>query len=153
MIKRIAVLLLLAALTCLTTGCKRMDYSLPENPVEFYNGTFVNPADQNDTYYSVTYQERIYIPYGRLASKGMGGDDLGRCLGYQVQDGVKDENSRFFALANDDNTDFLVRKYIGGIMEQPVFFRAVDTKGKELTVPSCIENDDLILFWNEKSQK
>ncbi|MBP0976151.1 MAG: hypothetical protein J6P20_08810, partial [Oscillospiraceae bacterium] len=151
MIKRFAFLLLLAAVLCLVTGCKRIDDSLPENPAVFYNETFINPADRNDTYYAVRYQDRIYIPYGKPAKGGVDGEDVGSCLGYQVQDGAEDQNMRFFTLAGDEDTDLLMRKYIGGIMEQPVFFRAVDTKGKDITVPAYIEPDEDGLFWNDLS--
>lgn len=147
--KRFPFLLLLAAVLCLVTGCSRFDYSLPDDPVAFHNGTFVNPADQNDTYYSVTYHGRIYIPYGKLQKGGMNPDELGRCLGYQVQDGSEDKNMRFFALAGDENTDFLMRKYIGGFMDQPDFFRAVDTKYQDITVPACIAPDEDDLFWTD----
>lgn len=149
--KRFAFALLLAAVLCLVTGCKRIDDSLPENPAVFYNETFINPADRNDTYYAVRYQDRIYIPYGKPAKGGVDGEDVGSCLGYQVQDGAEDQNMRFFTLAGDEDTDFLMRKYIGGIMEQPVFFRAVDTKGKDITVPAYIEPDEDGLFWNDVS--
>ena len=149
--KHFAFPLLLAAVLCLATGCRRIDDSLPENPGMFQNETYINPADPNDTYFAVRYQDRVYIPFGKPAKGGVDSDAVGSCLGYQVQDGAEDQNMRFFTLAGDEDTDFLMRKYIGGIMEQPVFFRAVDTKGKDITVPAFIEQDDDALFWKALS--
>lgn len=149
--KRFTIPLLLAAAAFMMTACQRADGSLPENPVIFQNETFINPADQNDTYFSVTYQDRIYIPYGKPAEGGVDADAIGSCLGYQMQDGVEDQNMRFYALAGDEDTVFLMRKYVGGIMDQPVFFRAVDTKAKNITVPAYVEPDHDGLFWTDLS--
>ena len=145
--KRFTIPLLLAAAACMVTACQNADDALPENPVIFQNETFINPADQNDTYYAVRYQDRIYIPYGKPAEGGVDADAIGSCLGYQMQDGVEDQNMRFYTLAGDEDTVFLMRKYVGGIMDQPVFFRAVDTKAKDIAVPAYIEPDHDEPFW------
>lgn len=153
MLRKIGIIGFAAVLCAALTGCgKRFDDTLPENPAIFQNKTFINPADQNDTYFSVEYQSRIYIPYGKPRSGGADADAIGSCLGYQVQDGVEDQNMRFFSLAGDEDTDFLMRKYIGGMMEQPMFFRAVDTKAKDIAVPAYIVPDPDGLFWQDLSE-
>ena len=149
--KRFTLPLLLAAAAFILTACQNADDALPENPVVFHHETFIDPADQNETYYAVRYQDRIYIPYGKPAEGGVDADAIGSCLGYLEQDGVEDQNMRFFALAGDEDTVFLMRKYVGGIMDQPLFFRAVDTKAKNITVPAYVEPDHDGLFWTDLS--
>ena len=128
-------------------GCiKRIDYTLPENPIEFNNGTFVVPDNEDDTYLSFEYNGRTYICYGTL-NFFINGNDVGKCLGYYVQDGEKDENMRIFLLAGDEDENFLVRIHIGGIMDQPDFFRAIDTRYKDIEVPRCIRASETDRFW------
>lgn len=145
--KRFTLPLLLAAAAFMMTACQHADDALSENPVVFHHETFIDPADQNEAYYAVRYQDRIYIPYGKPAEGGVDADAIGCCLGYLEQDGVEDQNMRFYTLAGDEDTVFLMRKYVGGIMDQPVFFRAVDTKAKDIAVPAYIEPDHDEPFW------
>lgn len=123
----------------LLTGCSRIDYSLPQTPIEFHNGTFVNPNDPDDAYQSLEYNGRTYIPYGTLKGR-ITGKDVGACLGYIVQDGVKDENSRIYLLAEDPDANYLLSYYVGGIMDQPMFYRALDTTGQSIHTPRFIDD-------------
>ncbi len=127
-------------------GCgRRIDYELPEKPIEFHTGTFVNPADSDDTYQTIEYNGRTYIGYGTLRNS-IDGDDVGKCLGYVVQDGVKMDDMRVFPLNADPDANYLVRFAIGGFMNQPDFFRALDTRGKTIDTPPYIESLDYS-FW------
>ena len=137
-----------AVCLCLTllalSGCvNRIDDSLPDDPLEFLTHTFINPADQNDTYLALEYDGRVYIPYGNLAGS-IDGNDV---VGYYVQDGNKMEDTRIFLLANDSDANFLMRMDLVGVMSQPDFFRAVDTKGEEIDIPQFIHAMD-DPFWN-----
>ena len=123
----------------LLTGCSRIDYSLPEDPIEFHTGTFVDPNDPDDAYQSIEYNGRTYIPYGTLKGH-ITGKDVGACLGYIVQDGVKDENARIYLLAEDPDANYLMDYYVGGIMDQPMFYRALDTTGQPIHTPSFIDD-------------
>ena len=126
------------AVALLLTGCgRRIDYELPVNPIEFHTGTFVNPADPDDTCQSIEYNGRTYIGYGTL--KGSIDDDVGQCLGYIVQDGVVMKDVRVFLLKADIDANYLVQLVSGGMMDQPVFFRALDTRGKTIDTPPYIE--------------
>lgn len=139
-----SALCLAAALTAaaLTTGCgKRIDYSLPHDPIAFDTGNFVNPDNSDDTYLSITYNGRTYIGYGTLKNS-IDGDYVGKCLGYRVQEGKKIEDSRFFLLNADKADNYLVEIDIAGEMSQPLFFRATDTAGKDISTPDCIESLD-----------
>ena len=128
------------------TGCgRRIDYELPENPIEFHTGTFVNPADPDDTYQSIEYNGRTYIGYGTLRNS-INGDDVGKCLGYIIQDGIVMKDELVFPLNADPDENYLVQLVSGGIMDQPIFFRALDTRGKAIGTPPYIESLDYS-FW------
>lgn len=133
------------------TGCRtRINYSLLSNPIEFNTGTFVNPDDKTDTYLSVEYNGRTYIPYGVLKNS-IDGKDVDSCLGYYVQDGEKMEDVRFFLLTNDTDENFLVRIDTVGFMSQPDFFRVIDSKDKNISIPKFIGVSDVSEgepFWN-----
>ena len=82
--------------TLIFAGCgSRIDYSLPEDPIEFNTSTFVNPVDSDDTYLSIEYNGRTYIPFGTLVGI-VPESEMGDCLGYVVQDGIKMEDVRIF---------------------------------------------------------
>ena len=121
-------------------GCgSRIDYSLPANPMEFNTGTYVNPNDPDDSYISIEYSGRTYIPYGTINGI-VPKDGMGDCLGYIVQDDTKMEDSRVFLLTGDVDANYLGRFETEGVMNQPNFFRAVDTVGQDITTPKYIED-------------
>lgn len=121
-------------------GCgRRIDYELPESPIEFHYGTFANPADSDDTYHSIQYNGRTYIGYGTLKNS-IDGNDVGKCLGYVIQDGVVMKKVRIFPLNADPDANYLVIIFTDTFMNQPFFFRALDTKGKEIGTPPYIES-------------
>ncbi len=131
----LAILLIL-----ILAGCgSRIDYSLPADPIEFNTGTFVNPADPDDDYISIEYNGRTYIPYGTINGI-VPKDEMGDCLGYIVQDGTKMEDSRIFLLTGDPDANYLGRFETEEIMNQPDFFRAIDTVRQDITTPKYIED-------------
>lgn len=51
----------------LPAGCgKTINRALPEQSIEFHTGTFVNPSNAEDSFRSIEYNKRIYIPFGAL---------------------------------------------------------------------------------------
>ena len=135
-----------AALLFLAAGCgSRIDDALPESPIEFHTGTFVNPADSDDTYQSIEYNGRTYIGYGTLKN-AIDGNDVGKCLGYIVQDGVVMKDVRLLLLNDDPDANYLVQIFTDGFMNQPFFFRALDTKEKVIGIPPYIESLDYT-YW------
>ena len=119
-------------------GCGNgINYELPDEPIKFRTQTFVSPVDKNDTYSAIKYNDRLYIPYGTI-SRSLKVEDVGECLGYIVQDGVEDKNARIYKLA--ETGDYIVEIYINGEMDQPVFYRAEDTIGKNIDTPSYIDS-------------
>ena len=127
-------------------GCgKKADYSLPDNPIAFETGTYVNPGDEEDAYTSIEYNGRTYIGYGTIKGN-IRANEVGDCLGYIVQDGTKLEDSRVFLLADDTDANYLGRFDTVGVMNQPDFYRAIDTVGQVVNTPAYI--DDLGYdFW------
>ena len=131
-----------SALLLILAGCgRRIDYGLPETPIEFHTGTFVNPSDSDDTYQSIEYDGRTYIGFGTVKNR-ISRDDVGQCLGYIVQDGVVMKDVRVFRLNADPDANYLIQIFTDGFMNQPIFFRALDTRGKIIGVPPYIENLD-----------
>ncbi|WP_303787894.1 hypothetical protein [Ruminococcus flavefaciens] len=132
---------LLISATLMMCGCQRgsygINYELPDEPIKFSTQTFVSPVDKNDTYSAIKYNDRLYIPYGTL-DKTLKGDDVGACLGYIVQDGVEDKGARIYLLTATD--DYLAEIFINAGMQQPIFFRAEDTIGKNIDTPSYIHS-------------
>lgn len=82
----------------------------------------------------------------------LSGSDVGECLGYIVQNGQKDENSRFFLLNEDTDCNYLVILETEGKMTQPSFMRAIDTQTKEITTPDYIQDLEYE-FWKSNQQE
>ena len=136
--KRIHTAAVLLAALCLT-GCGRDRYALPEKPVVFETGTFVNPDNPEDTFLSVEWDGRTYILFG--IEKGMT-THFGPCLGY-VGD---DKNERIFAAEGLPKEEYLIEYYVAGKMEQAVYLRCIDTKGNP--VPEQLESCGYP-FWDD----
>ena len=124
----------------LLTGCgNKIDYSLPDNPIAFETATYTNPTDSEDTYTSIEYNGRTYIGYGTLKGN-LTKEDVGDCLGFIVQDNVRMEDTRIFTLTTDAGVNYLARLETEGVMNQPDFFRAIDTLGQDIATPDFIED-------------
>jgi hypothetical protein len=136
--------LLLGAVVGLTVfmmcGCGNgINYDLPDEPQAFLTESYIDPSDKDDGYETIVYNGRRYIPYGTLG-KTLKGDDVGECLGYIVQDGVADKNTRVYVLTADKDVNYLAEINTEGFMDQPIFLRAEDTIGKDIDTPSYIES-------------
>ena len=93
---------------------------------------------------SYKYAGRIYVPYGRR-KEGWGkpgSRELDRCVGYvesndsapekPVKDeGTADSGLRIYTLKGDDDHNFLMEYVETGLMDEPTYLRAVDTKGED----------------------
>ena len=128
---------LLGAMLILTGCGNGINYDLPDDPIKFETQRYVSPKDNDDGYQIIEYGGRLYIPYGTI-SRSLKVEDVGECLGYIVQDGVEDKNARIYKLA--ETGDYIVDIYINGEMDQPVFYRAENTIGKNIDTPSYIDS-------------
>ena len=145
MVRRIIAALLLGGM--LLTGCGWLNDSekygaLPNPPVRFTQQDYVNPKNPEDGYMAVEYGGRLYLPYGTL--KGViRPKDVQACIGYVFQEDYPDDtNSRLHTLAADQDVNYLMEYYVNGMMEQPTFYRALDTRGREIVTPGFIESLD-----------
>ena len=143
--KRLFTLLLAALFLLGLAGCGTpINYDLPEEPIEFHTASFVNPDDPEDGYLAIEYRGRTYVPYG---TGSVGGKDVGPCLGYIVQDGEVRDGDRIFPLTADPDLNYLAELTWQGFMDQPIFYRALDTRGKDVETPRFIQSLDYA-YWD-----
>lgn len=137
---------LLVLCIMLFVGCGKTTYpDLPKNPIAFEMGSFEDTDHDNALFGTLEYNGRTYIGYGTI-NNNFKKSDIDQCIGYIVMDNNStsnpdpdDTSSRIYTLAGDTEHNFLM-DYTDGVMNQPNFWRAVDTKGKDIPVPSCIDD-------------
>ena len=129
----------------LLSGCGLFDDSqkfgaLPDPPVKFTQQEYCNPDNPEDGYMAVEYNGRLYVPYGTL--KGMiTPKNVKECIGYIFREDYPDDtNTHLHTLADDPEVNFLMDYYVNGEMEQPFFYRAIDTVGKDIRILDFIES-------------
>ena len=83
----------------------------------------------------INYNGREYAFFGTLKNS-MSNDSLRECIGY-VGD---DKNERIYTLMEDTFDNYIMVKNTNGVMDQPGFYRATDTKNKDILTPSYIES-------------
>lgn len=146
---------MLCVCTILFTGCGESIYpELPKNPIAFEMGSFTDVNDDNVGYGTIEYNGRIYMSYGALR-KTLHKSDIDKCIGYIICDensssytDLSDRTRRVYTLAGDTEENFLMDYLVDDtFMNQPGFWRAIDTKGKSVNQPDCIESLDYELFW------
>ena len=135
------------------TGCTMKYPELDENAIAFTVSSYVDEEHDNASYLTIEYNGRTYLPYG--TQKGiLQSKDLDKCIGYIVQDensssivDPDNKDTRIYTLTEDKDNNFLMEYYIGtNEMNDPIFYRAMDTKGKDITIPKIIDgpNDN---YW------
>ena len=139
--KKYVVLLIIVIAMITLSGCLKVNYpELPENPVVFEMGEYIDKSDDEAGYSTIEYNGRIYMPYGTI-KRAINSDDIDKCIGYVVQDGQKDTDERIYTLFEDKANNYLMMYYVGeSLMNQPDFWRAVDTNGKNIDTPVYIES-------------
>lgn len=90
-------------------------------------------ADQDEIL--LTYNDRTYSYFGRLNDK-MSNSSIRECVGY-IDD---DKDTRIYTLYEDISDNYLMVRHTGGIMDQPEFLRATDTKRMDIYTPSYIKS-------------
>ncbi len=90
-------------------------------------------TDQGETLFS--YNGRTYSYFGGLNGK-MSNDSVRECIGYTDND----KDTRVYTLYEDIADNYLMIRHTGGIMDQPEFLRAVDTKNRDIYTPSYIKS-------------
>lgn len=120
-------------------GCGQSIYpELPENAIAFAMGEMTDKADDDSLYATFEYNGRTYIGYGIL-SGSMKEENIKSCIGYLVQDGETTTDIRVYTLADNEEDDYLMT-YVEGVMNQPDFWRAIDTCGTVIDTPEYIDS-------------
>lgn len=138
-----AVMILLFALS----GCTGKTLpDLPKNAIAFDMGTFNDSGHDNALFGSLEFNGRTYIAYGTINSKYKQ-NCIESCIGYVIQNEhsssvVDPDNTsrRIYTLSGDTDHNFLL-EYDDTVklMDQPTFYRAIDTNGKNILIPNYID--------------
>lgn len=129
-------------------GCGRIRYpALLDEPIAFQMGTFEDTEHDFALFGTLEYKGRTYIGYGTI-SDAFGQEDVDQCIGYIVMDknssshpDPNDFNTRVYTLIGDHDHNFLMDyDNTAGLMNQPSFWRAIDTKGKKIEIPQCVDD-------------
>lgn len=138
------------------TGC--MVETLPDitsNAIGFDMGSFHDTEHDDALFGSIEYNGRTYIAYGTSNNKYKK-SDIESCVGYIIQNAnsstvidPSNTNRRIYTLSGDPEHDYLM-DFDDSIklMNQPTFYRAIDTKGKTIDTPIFIDSLGYE-FWGE----
>lgn len=135
MVKKIILGLFVFIIIISISGCGKLD-DLPSNPIIYHKEDFQNPIEDDD-YVAYVYNDKKYIPYGYIKSKGLFRDlsyAFGRCLGYVYDD----KNERVYELLNEDSDVWIVSYYVNGMMDQPIVLREINSKN--INIPESIDS-------------
>lgn len=151
--KKLFGILLLGVFILGITGCEVKYPDLKDNAIAFSMGEFTDESDNDAKYGTIEYNGRTYMPYGTL--KGViKSQNINKCIGYIIADesssSIVDENdrdTRVYTLIEDANENYLMIYTREALMNQPDFFRAVDTKGKKIDTPNYIDSLNYN-YWN-----
>lgn len=134
--------MLLSLIFC---GCSdSLSIKYPDNPKKFETYDYNNPNNKDDSYRAFDFNNRTYIVYSSL-EKSISSKDVGTCLGCIVQDG-KEQDVWVVKLKFFKNDDYLMIYYPDSHMQKPEFYRAIDTKGKNIETPAYIASSQYE-FW------
>ncbi len=122
---------------------------LKENAIAFNMGEYIDKNDDDAGYGTIIYNGRTYMPYGTL-KRGIKSKNIKECIGYIIQNenssSIVDENNkdtRVYTLIEDPNENYLMIYYIGTtLMNQPAFWKAIDTKDRKVDTPNYIVSLD-----------
>lgn len=139
----------------LTSCMKKKLPDLPDDAALFEMGTFEDVEHDDALFGTLAYNGRTYIAYGTV-NYAYKRSCVDACVGFIVQDehssSVPDPGNtdrRVYTLSADPGHNYLM-EYDDTVrlMNQPTFYRAVDTKGKEIATPDYIQSLGYA-FWEE----
>lgn len=129
-------------------GCGIKYPDLESDAIGFKVSSYIDENDPDDAgYLTIEYNCRTYMPYGTLKGT-LKEKDIEKCVGYIIQDenssSIPDKNNkdtRIYTLTDDEDNNFLMEYYIKtDLMNPQTFYRAIDTKGKDIDIPSYIDD-------------
>ena len=131
----------------LFAGCSPKYPDLEEDAIGFKTSSYIDYDNDGDSSLTFEYNNRVYMPYGTIR-RSVRRKDIDKCIGYIIQDerssSIVDPNNkdtRIYTLVEDKDNNFLMEYYIGTtLMNQPIFYRAIDTRGKKIDIPNYIDS-------------
>lgn len=143
--KKVLLILLISVLFTIT-GCTSKLPDLDKNYTVIEPKTKITTKDE-ETFIFFDYNGRSYIPYG-TTNNYFNYNKVKKCIGYILQTDIvtsnhdiNDNTVRVYTLKGDKNNDYLMVYYIGTtLMNQPDFYRAIDTKNIDIKTPKYIES-------------
>ena len=147
---------ILCAVVMISTfaGCRKTTYpDLSSDAAAFEMGKFFD-KNHNVEYGALEFEGRIYIGYGVLGGS-LHKTDIEKCVGYIVMDeasssavDLNDKSVRIYTLTGDAEHNYLMDcDTATSLMNQPSFWRAVDTQGADIPNPDYIKPLEYS-FWN-----
>jgi len=124
------VFALIAVCAFLLTGCNLQGdgkWALPSDAP-----TYQLIDNEDDGVVTVFYNGRTYVPYGTVSGR-VTESDIKECIG-----SIRNDGRRLYLLNDDKDGNFIMVCNIGGIMDQPEFWRASDTKREKIYHPDYI---------------
>ena len=143
-------------LSAMSSCTKKPLPDLSSDAAAFEMGTFIDKEHDNASFGTIEYNGRTYIMYGTINNRYRQ-SYIESCIGYIIQDehssSVTDLNHtdrRIYTLSEDPEHNFLMEFDASiKLMNQPSFFRAIDTNGQKIDFPKYI--DPLgYEFWREQ---
>ena len=109
--------------------------------------------NEDEGYNYIEYNGREYFPYGTIGGM-FNTPKMDKCIGYIVQDenatsmvDLNNKDTRIYTLEDDKDNNFLMEYYIASSeMNQPSFYRAYDTKDKDIYIPKYINSLDYSIW-------
>lgn len=142
-------LMSVVVLASMLSGCDNtLGLSFPENPIKFETYDFTYPEGSDDGYRAFDYNGRTYLPYANQGDT-YHKKDVDLCLGFIVQDGEEKSDEWIVTLKDFPNDDVLMIYFPYGMMDPPVFYRAIDTRGQTLDIPDYIDEENCYDYWKE----
>ena len=147
--KKILGILLMGVLVLSLTGCGIKYPDLEKDAIGFQTDNYIDENDNGVGYLTIEYNGRTYMPYGTLKGS-LKEKDIDKCIGYIIQNensssiiDKDNKDTRIYTLIDDKENNFLMEYYIGtDLMNQPSFYRAIDTKNKDINIPKFIDSLD-----------
>ena len=153
--KKLIKLVFIFVFVFVLTACGIEFPPLEEDAIGFRISYLEDENDDNMGYSTIEYNGRTYATFG-LYNNSLKEGDIDKCIGYIVQDenassivDLDNKDTRVYTLKSDPENNFLMEYYIkSNLMNEPIFYRAIDTRGKDIKIPSFIK-DIGESYWNK----
>ena len=151
--KKICLFILIGVMVLGLTGCGEKYPDLPADAIAFKTSEFVYENNGDDeSFLQITYNGRAYIGYGELHNS-LSQKKVDKCIGFIVRDSsntsvvTSDKKLRVYTLTDDPDENYLmIYDTSFSLMNKPSFWRAVDTRGRNVKTPMYIGESDFA-YW------